>query len=253
MGGLGTPVPGQVDESKWTWLTPEGFEFTFGCNYLGPWLLTDLLLPLLRKGSGTGGGNARVINVSSEAHNPYCFPPSVASIPVPKDHPLYSGYQLGMMLMAPGAAGATEKAAAFPFDKLRTPLNDKSNKKKEWYVLGYSASKLAQVLHVRELAKREPNITAIAVHPGEIDSNVWRDATPDIKTMANTAMVTPEDGAKTQIHAALAPGLPSGCYIDDFELETWANPVSRDPKLATALWDWTVAAVQEAGVQRSKL
>ena len=60
-------------------------------------------------------------------------------------------------------------------------------------------------------------------------------------------MISPEYGAKTQIHAALAPGIPSGCYIDDLEIETWASPVSRDAALATKLWDWTVAALEEFG------
>ena len=40
--------------------TEEGFELTFATNVLGPYLLTDLLLPLLR-----AGAPSRVINVSS--------------------------------------------------------------------------------------------------------------------------------------------------------------------------------------------
>ncbi len=40
--------------------TDEGFELTFATNVLGPYLLTDLLLPLLR-----AGAPSRVINVSS--------------------------------------------------------------------------------------------------------------------------------------------------------------------------------------------
>ena len=45
-------------------LTPEGIELQFGTNHVGPFLLTNLLLPLLlrnRKG-------ARIVNTSSEAH-----------------------------------------------------------------------------------------------------------------------------------------------------------------------------------------
>ncbi len=40
--------------------TDEGIELTFATNVLGPYLLTDLLLPLLRRGAPS-----RVINVSS--------------------------------------------------------------------------------------------------------------------------------------------------------------------------------------------
>lgn len=41
--------------------TPDGFEWTFGVNYLGPFLLTNLLMPLL-----VGSAPSRVITVSSE-------------------------------------------------------------------------------------------------------------------------------------------------------------------------------------------
>lgn len=43
--------------------SPEGFELTFATNHLGPFLLTNLLLDLLKKGT-----DARVVTVSSEAH-----------------------------------------------------------------------------------------------------------------------------------------------------------------------------------------
>ena len=43
--------------------SPDGFELTFATNHLGAFLLTNLLLDLLRKGT-----DARVVTVSSEAH-----------------------------------------------------------------------------------------------------------------------------------------------------------------------------------------
>ena len=43
--------------------TKDGFEKTIGTNYLGPFLLTHLLRPILEKTPG-----ARIINVSSNAH-----------------------------------------------------------------------------------------------------------------------------------------------------------------------------------------
>jgi NAD(P)-dependent dehydrogenase (short-subunit alcohol dehydrogenase family) len=47
-----------------TWrLNEEGIEMTFAVNYLGPFLLTHLLLPLLRKSLA-----ARVVTVASSAH-----------------------------------------------------------------------------------------------------------------------------------------------------------------------------------------
>jgi NAD(P)-dependent dehydrogenase (short-subunit alcohol dehydrogenase family) len=44
-------------------LTEEGVEMQFATNHLGPFLLTNLLLPFMNTGRG-----ARVINTSSEAH-----------------------------------------------------------------------------------------------------------------------------------------------------------------------------------------
>ena len=43
-------------------LSKDGFEMTFALNHLGHFLLTESLMPLLKK------GQARIINVSSEAH-----------------------------------------------------------------------------------------------------------------------------------------------------------------------------------------
>ena len=43
--------------------TPDGFEWTFGVNHLAAFLLTNLLLPVLKK-----SGNARVVTTASLAH-----------------------------------------------------------------------------------------------------------------------------------------------------------------------------------------
>jgi len=50
-------------------LTEDGIETTVQVNYLGPFLLTYCLLPLLKAG-GTSDLSSRVINVSSVVH--YC-------------------------------------------------------------------------------------------------------------------------------------------------------------------------------------
>lgn len=49
-------------------LTEDGFENKFAVNYLGHFMLTHLLMPLLRA-AGTKDYNARIINVASCAHS----------------------------------------------------------------------------------------------------------------------------------------------------------------------------------------
>lgn len=47
--------------------TEEGFEFHFALNYLGHFLLTNLLLDVLKK-SGRQGCCSRIVNMSSATH-----------------------------------------------------------------------------------------------------------------------------------------------------------------------------------------
>ena len=52
--------------------TQDGFELQFGGNYLGPFLLTHLLMPFLQVAADEGGvgqGDARIVHLSSIAHN----------------------------------------------------------------------------------------------------------------------------------------------------------------------------------------
>jgi NAD(P)-dependent dehydrogenase (short-subunit alcohol dehydrogenase family) len=50
-------------------VTPEGNEATFAGNHLGPFLLTNRLLPLLRKAAATApAGSTRIIATSSSGH-----------------------------------------------------------------------------------------------------------------------------------------------------------------------------------------
>ena len=46
------------------WRTQDGFEYQLGVNYLAHFLLTWLLLPLMKRASG----GARIINVSCHEH-----------------------------------------------------------------------------------------------------------------------------------------------------------------------------------------
>lgn len=49
-------------------LTPEGFEMTFALNYLGPFVLTNLLLDTLKASARMDATPARIINITSGSH-----------------------------------------------------------------------------------------------------------------------------------------------------------------------------------------
>jgi len=63
---------GVMQQSKTRRTTIDGFEETLGTNVLGPFLLTKLLLPSLRRAP-----SARVVNVSSSLHMPGSRGPEV--------------------------------------------------------------------------------------------------------------------------------------------------------------------------------
>jgi retinol dehydrogenase-12 len=49
-------------------LTEDGVELTFAVNHVGPFLLTELLMPRLLESAGAAGTPSRVVNVASVAH-----------------------------------------------------------------------------------------------------------------------------------------------------------------------------------------
>jgi len=108
--------------------TQDGFDMQFGVNYLGHYLLTQLLMPLIKK-TEEAGGRPRIINVSSRAHH--------FGVIHWKDVNFYKSYD-------------AYKA--------------------------YAQSKLALVMHTKELSRRlaGSNIRAFSVNPGETDTALHR-------------------------------------------------------------------------------
>ena len=75
----------------------------------------------------------------------------------------------------------------------------------------YGLSKLCNILFNKELAyqlKKNTNITANCLHPGNINSNFGRSGNPMLKFLMNNfgfVLTTPEKGAETSIYLATAP------------------------------------------------
>ncbi len=74
----------------------------------------------------------------------------------------------------------------------------------------YPVSKLANILFTKELARRlaGTGITTYAAHPGVVATDIWRVVPPRLQPflkLLKPLMATSEQGARTQIHCAVAP------------------------------------------------
>ena len=106
----------------------------------------------------------------------------------------------------------------------------------------YGRSKLAQMMTTFELAGRWDGVVANVVHPGRVATGLVR--TPGLIGLAwrliALASLTPEQGADTPLHVALAPELAgvTGQYFKDRH-PVEPNRRARDPALRQAVWDAT--------------
>lgn len=98
----------------------------------------------------------------------------------------------------------------------------------------YCVSKLANVLFVRELARRQPGWRAYAVHPGMTDTGIFPGW---IRPFLRSRLFTPAQGAKTVVWCATAPELEdeSGHYYRNQDRRSPSEP-AQDDDLAEELW-----------------
>jgi dehydrogenase/reductase SDR family protein 13 len=113
----------------------------------------------------------------------------------------------------------------------------------------YAVTKLMNVLHAKELARRLAGapITTYALHPGGVASNIWRAVPQPFQWLLKQFLVSNEEGARTPLYCATAPELASvtGRYYDECR-EAAPNPLADDEALARELWARTEAAIAAA-------
>ncbi len=201
--------------------TEDGFETQFGINYLGHFLLTEMLLDVLKKSAPS-----RIVCVSSLAH-----------------------------------AGMQKRSATIDLDDL------KYEKRKYDPVASYCQSKLAIVIYARHLAKRleGTGVSVFSTHPGWIRSNLIKHTMPPwvqnvlMRPFSGLlTMMSPEDGAQTQLHCLLDDDAPdhSGEYFSQNGLlypkkenrpGGWPmlspNPLTYDDDLAERLYEKSIELV----------
>jgi NAD(P)-dependent dehydrogenase (short-subunit alcohol dehydrogenase family) len=109
----------------------------------------------------------------------------------------------------------------------------------------YRASKLANILFTREIARRwgPQGVSAAAAHPGIVRSQWGRSGPLAVRLVINSpfrlAMRSPERGADTLVWLATSvPGRDwqNGGYYADRKLAA-AHPATDDANLARELWD----------------
>jgi len=113
----------------------------------------------------------------------------------------------------------------------------------------YAQTKLAQVLFTRELARREPGIDAVAVHPGAIWTGIWRAAPLPVQWLLRLILAPAVKGAAPVVRLAVDPGLAgaSGRYFNRWK-EATPGPAALADTDARALWDLAERATGVAPV-----
>lgn len=184
-------------------LSKDKIELQFATNHIGHFLLTNLLLDTMKKTARKSSKEGRIVNVSSEAHR--------------------FSYREGIR-----------------FDRINDPSGYNS-----WNA--YGQSKLANILHAKELSKQLKeggvNITANALHPGAIVTNLFRHSNVInglVNVLGRVVLKNVQQGAATTCYVALHPQAKgvSGEYFSDSNLSK-PRPQGEDEKLAKKLWDFS--------------
>ncbi|XP_016498830.1 short-chain dehydrogenase TIC 32 B, chloroplastic [Nicotiana tabacum] len=179
-------------------------EMTFATNYLGHFLLTELLLEKMVETAEATGIQGRIVNVTSVVHN-------------------------------------WVKRDQFRFCKLLNPKNYNGTR-------AYAQSKLANILHAKELSRqlkaRNANVAINAVHPGIVKTGIIRDhkgfITDSLYFMASKLLKSTSQGAATTCYVALSPQTEgiSGKYFADCN-ESHCSVLANDETEALKLWKGT--------------
>jgi NAD(P)-dependent dehydrogenase (short-subunit alcohol dehydrogenase family) len=111
------------------------------------------------------------------------------------------------------ASAAHYSATGIDWEAVRRPTRSVTGMRE------YSVSKLANVLHAQELARRleGSGVTTYSLHPGVIASDIWRRVPWPVRSLMKRRMDTPERGARTSVYCATSPDVAgeSGRYYDD--------------------------------------
>lgn len=129
----------------------------------------------------------------------------------------------------------------------------------------YGNSKLANILHARELQKRHPSITAAAIHPGVIITGIydtfktgWFPGAGLILSAASVIgsygiipdLCDVSKGTHSQLWAATAPKetVRTSPYWVPVGVKSAGSNQAQDQKMAEELWKWTEGEFAKHGI-----
>jgi NAD(P)-dependent dehydrogenase (short-subunit alcohol dehydrogenase family) len=129
---------------------------------------------------------------------------------------------------------------AIPWEHLREPTRTYTG------MAEYGVSKLCNVLFAAELRRRHPEVTAVAMHPGRLASDIWRRVPQPFRYVLPTllAMQSVEYGGRMIVHACEADlsGADAPVYLS-LDRPGRVNPLALREDLASELWDYSARAV----------
>ncbi|XP_057727160.1 short-chain dehydrogenase TIC 32 B, chloroplastic-like isoform X2 [Arachis stenosperma] len=185
----------------------ENIEMTFATNYIGHFLLTEILLEKIIETAEKSGIEGRIINVSSVIHS------------------------------------WVKNRDAFHFNDIIKGTNYNGT-------MAYARSKLANILHAKEIARqlkaRNARVTINAVHPGIVKTGIIRGhqglLTDSIFFIASKLLKSTSQGASTTCYIALSQNTEgiSGKYFADCN-ESKCSRLANDELEAQKLWNQTHA------------
>ncbi|KAG7502547.1 hypothetical protein JOB18_022194 [Solea senegalensis] len=177
--------------------TEDGFELHFGLNYLGHFLLTNMLLDLLKR-SGKHGCCSRIVNMSSATHFSGVLDISDLNRRICySSHGAYSQSKLALVLFT------------YYLQECMTAG-------------GFSVTVNAV----------DPGMVDTALY-----DNLWSLAQVLKRPVAKMLFRTPAEGASTAIYTALASEMEGvgGCYLYNGQ-KIQSSDISYDSELQVALW-----------------
>ncbi|XP_031478332.1 short-chain dehydrogenase TIC 32 B, chloroplastic [Nymphaea colorata] len=184
--------------------TEDNFEMCFATNYLGHFLLTEMLVGRMMETAAETGVEGRIINVSSVIHS-------------------------------------WAKREGFNLHDMLTPRSYNGTR-------AYAQSKLANILHAKELARllkaNNARVTVNSVHPGIVKTGIIREekglVTDVLYLLAGKLLKTTSQAASTTCYVALDPSIKgvSGKFFADCN-ESPCSSLADDQSEATKLWRQT--------------